>query len=136
MTPRRVGDLIYTWCLSCLLKELRLSISCCHRRRGIVDSPLRQSSAVAIGRSLALVGYVEILPNPPVVLDLADDSARPRVLNPLEAPIVRWRLLPALLEIAITRVPRLVDVALFAILGLQPSRRGVGLIRLTSVTDN
>lgn len=81
----------------------------------------------AIGKSLALGGYVEILPTPFLpagVFDLwglpADDPRRnaTRVLNPLEAdrPQLATTLLPGLLEALGRNVSRgAVDAALFAI---------------------
>ncbi|MCV7279319.1 phenylalanine--tRNA ligase subunit beta [Mycolicibacterium flavescens] len=81
----------------------------------------------AIGKSLALSGYVEILPTPFLpagVFDqwgLAADDARrstTRVLNPLEAdrPQLATTLLPGLLEALNRNVSRgATDVALFAI---------------------
>ncbi|HYB36615.1 MAG TPA: phenylalanine--tRNA ligase subunit beta [Mycobacterium sp.] len=97
----------------------------------------------AIGKSLALSGYVEILPTPFLtahVFDLwrlwPDDPRRitTQVLNPLEAdrPHLATTLLPALLEALGRNVSRgIVDVALFAIAQVvQPTAqtRGVGLI--------
>ena len=81
----------------------------------------------AIGKSLALSGYVEVLPTPflpPGVFDAwglpADDVRRntTQVLNPLEAdrPDLATTLLPGLLEALARNVSRgIVDVALFAI---------------------
>ena len=81
----------------------------------------------AIGKSLALSGYVEVLPTPFLpagVFDawgLAADDARrhtTRVLNPLEAdrPHLATTLLPGLLEALSRNVSRgIVDVALFAV---------------------
>lgn len=81
----------------------------------------------AIGKSLALNGYVEILPTPFLPSDvfdqwgLADDDPRrtaTRVLNPLEAdrPALATTLLPGLLEALTRNVSRgAVDVALYAI---------------------
>jgi phenylalanyl-tRNA synthetase beta chain len=81
----------------------------------------------AIGKSLALNGYVEILPTPFLpagVFDLwglpADDPRREtrQVLNPLESdrPRLATTLLPGLLEALGRNVSRgTVDVALFAI---------------------
>ncbi|SOJ55102.1 Phenylalanine--tRNA ligase beta subunit [Mycobacterium simulans] len=97
----------------------------------------------AIGKSLALSGYVEILPTPFLpagVFDVwglsADDPRRitTHVLNPLEAdrPQLATTLLPALLEALARNVSRgLVDAALFAVAQVvQPTEqtRGVGLI--------
>jgi len=81
----------------------------------------------AIGKSLALSGYVEILPTPFLpakVFDLwglsADDPRRSttHVLNPLEAdrPELATTLLPGLLEALTRNVSRgVVDAALFSI---------------------
>lgn len=81
----------------------------------------------AIGKSLALSGYVEILPTPFLpagVFDLwglPDDDPRRttiNVLNPLEAdrPQLATTLLPALLEALVRNVSRgLVDVSLYAL---------------------
>ncbi|OSC41314.1 phenylalanine--tRNA ligase subunit beta [Mycobacterium decipiens] len=103
----------------------------------------RQRRRRAIGRSLALSGYVEILPTPFLpagVFELwglpADDPRRvtTHVLNPLEAdrPQLASTLLPALLEALGRNVSRgLVDTALFAVAQVvQPTKqtRGVGLI--------
>jgi phenylalanyl-tRNA synthetase beta chain len=80
-----------------------------------------------IGKSLALSGYVEILPTPFLpagVFDAwglpADDARRKttQVLNPLEAdrPHLATTLLPGLLEALARNVSRgIVDVALFAV---------------------
>jgi phenylalanyl-tRNA synthetase beta chain len=81
----------------------------------------------AVGKSLALSGYVEILPTPFLpagVFDAwglpADDARRKttQVLNPLEAdrPHLATTLLPGLLEALARNVSRgIVDVALFAV---------------------
>jgi len=81
----------------------------------------------AIGKSLALNGYVEILPTPFLASDIfdqwglpADDDRRrtTRVLNPLESdrPELATTLLPGLLEALTRNVSRgAVDVALFAV---------------------
>ena len=81
----------------------------------------------AIGKSLALSGYVEILPTPFLpagVFDAwglpADDARRSttQLLNPLEAdrPHLATTLLPGLLEALARNVSRgIVDVALFAV---------------------
>jgi phenylalanyl-tRNA synthetase beta chain len=99
----------------------------------------------AIGKSLALSGYVEVLPTPFLpagVFDLwglpADDPRRTTtdVLNPLEAdrPALATTLLPGLLEALGRNVSRgLVDAALFAIAQVvQPTEQthGVELIRV------
>jgi phenylalanyl-tRNA synthetase beta chain len=89
-------------------------------------SPAQQRRR-AVGKSLALSGYVEILPTPflpPAVFDswglAADDPRRAtaRVLNPLEAdrPELATTLLPGLLEALVRNVSRGAgDVALFGI---------------------
>jgi phenylalanyl-tRNA synthetase beta chain len=97
----------------------------------------------AIGKSLALSGYVEILPTPFLpagVFDAwglpADDSRRRTtlVLNPLEAdrPQLATTLLPALLEALSRNVSRgIVDIALFAMAQVvQPTEQttAVGVI--------
>jgi phenylalanyl-tRNA synthetase beta chain len=97
----------------------------------------------AIGKSLALSGYVEILPTPFLpegVFDAwgltADDGRRrtTRVVNPLEAdrPHLATTLLPGLLEALSRNVSRgIVDVALFAVAQVvQPteSTKGVAVI--------
>jgi phenylalanyl-tRNA synthetase beta chain len=97
----------------------------------------------AIGKSLALSGYVEVLPTPFLpasVFDAwglpADDVRRrnTKVLNPLEAdrPNLATTLLPGLLEALARNVSRgIVDVALFAIAQVvQPTAhtKSVGLI--------
>jgi phenylalanyl-tRNA synthetase beta chain len=97
----------------------------------------------AIGKSLALSGYVEILPTPFLpagVFDLwglaADDPRRStvNVVNPLEAdrPQLATTLLPALLEALGRNVSReIVDAALFSIAQVvRPTEqtRGVELI--------
>jgi phenylalanyl-tRNA synthetase beta chain len=81
----------------------------------------------AIGKSLALSGYVEILPTPFLPAGVFDawglpgDDARRKttqVLNPLEAdrPHLATTLLPGLLEALARNVSRgIVDVALFAV---------------------
>ncbi len=97
----------------------------------------------AVGKALALSGYVEVLTTPFLpagVFDrwgLPDDDPRrttTHVLNPLEAdrPQLATTLLPALLEALSLNVSRgIADVALFAIAQVvQPtdSTRGVDLI--------
>jgi phenylalanyl-tRNA synthetase beta chain len=90
----------------------------------------------AIGKSLALSGYVEVIPSPflpPGVFDQwglpADDPRRKtlKVLNPLEAdrPELATTLLPGMLEALARNVSRgTVDVALFAIEQVvQPTER-------------
>jgi phenylalanyl-tRNA synthetase beta chain len=90
----------------------------------------------AIGKSLALSGYVEVLPSPflpPGVFDQwglpADDSRRNtlKVLNPLEAdrPELATTLLPGMLEALSRNVSRgSVDVSLFTIEQVvQPTER-------------
>jgi phenylalanyl-tRNA synthetase beta chain len=103
----------------------------------------RQRRRRAVGKSLALSGYVEILPTPFLpagVFDAwglpADDARRTttQVLNPLEAdrPHLATTLLPGLLEALARNVSRgIVDVALFAIAQVvQPTEqtKSVGLI--------
>jgi phenylalanyl-tRNA synthetase beta chain len=103
----------------------------------------RQRRRRAIGKSLALSGYVEVLPTPFLpasVFDAwglpADDVRRrtTKVLNPLEAdrPNLATTLLPGLLEALARNVSRgIVDVALFAIAQVvQPTAhtKSVGLI--------
>jgi phenylalanyl-tRNA synthetase beta chain len=92
--------------------------------RGLTPGQRRRR---AIGKSLALSGFVEVLPTPflpPGVFDkwgLAGDDPRrntTKVLNPLEAdrPELASTLLPGLLEALCRNVSRgFVDVALFAI---------------------
>jgi phenylalanyl-tRNA synthetase beta chain len=97
----------------------------------------------AVGKSLALSGYVEVLPTPFLpagVFDAwglpADDPRRSttQVLNPLEAdrPHLATTLLPGLLEALARNVSRgIVDVALFTIAQVvRPSEqtKSVGLI--------
>jgi phenylalanyl-tRNA synthetase beta chain len=97
----------------------------------------------AIGKSLALSGYVEVLPTPFLPAGVFDawglpvDDARrhtTQVLNPLEAdrPHLATTLLPGLLEALGRNVSRgIVDVALFAIAQVvQPTEQTkiVGLI--------
>jgi phenylalanyl-tRNA synthetase beta chain len=94
----------------------------------------------AIGKSLALSGYIEILPTPFLpagVFDawgLPDDDCRrstTQVLNPLEAdrPYLATTLLPGLLEALSRNVSRgIVDVALFAVAQVvQPTERTTGV---------
>jgi phenylalanyl-tRNA synthetase beta chain len=103
----------------------------------------RQRRRRAIGKSLALSGYVEVLPTPFLpagVFDAwglpADDERRhtTEVLNPLEAdrPHLATTLLPGLLEALARNVSRgIVDVALFSIEQVvQPTAQtgSVGLI--------
>ena len=92
--------------------------------RGLTPTQKRRR---AIGKSLALNGYIEVLPTPFLpagVFDLwglsADDPRRSttRVLNPLESdrPALATTLLPGLLEALGRNVSRgAVDAALFAI---------------------
>ena len=92
--------------------------------RGLTPVQLRRR---AIGKCLALAGYVEILPTPFLVAGvfdtwgLAEDDPRratAAVLNPLEAdrPQLASTLLPALLEALARNVSRgAVDASLFAI---------------------
>jgi phenylalanyl-tRNA synthetase beta chain len=108
--------------------------------RGLTPGQQRRR---AIGKSLALSGYVEVLPTPFLpagVFDqwglVADDPRRhtTSVLNPLEAdrPHLATTLLPALLEALSRNVSRgFGDVALFSIAQVvQPTgqTRAVGLI--------
>jgi phenylalanyl-tRNA synthetase beta chain len=111
--------------------------------RGLSASQRRRR---AIGKSLALSGYVEVLPTPFLpagVFDAwglpADDPRRrtTQVLNPLESdrPHLATTLLPGLMEALGRNVSRgIVDVALFAIAQVvQPtaqtnSTNSVGLI--------
>ncbi len=108
--------------------------------RGLSPSQRRRR---AIGKALALSGYVEVLPTPFLpagVFDAwglpADDQRRhtTQVLNPLEAdrPHLATTLLPGLLEALARNVSRgIVDVALYAIAQVvQPTQqtRSVGLI--------
>lgn len=103
----------------------------------------KQQRRRAVGKSLALSGYVEILPTPFLpagafdVWGLAADDPRrntTNVVNPLEAdrPQLATTLLPALLEALSRNVSRGIgDLALFAIAQVvQPTEhtRGVGLI--------
>ena len=103
----------------------------------------RQRRRRAVGKSLALSGYVEVLPTPFLpagVFDAwglpADDARRDttQVLNALEAdrPHLATTLLPGLLEALARNVSRgIVDVALFAIAQVvQPTEQtnSVGLI--------
>jgi phenylalanyl-tRNA synthetase beta chain len=94
----------------------------------------------AVGKSLALSGYVEILPTPflpAAVFDAwglpADDARRKttQVLNPLEAdrPHLATTLLPGLLEALVRNVSRgIVDVALFAVAQVvQPTEQTMGV---------
>jgi len=88
---------------------------------------LAQKRRRAIGKSLALNGYVEVLPTPFLPAGVFDAWGLPpddprrntlRVLNPLEAdrPELATTLLPGLLEALTRNVSRgTVDVALFAI---------------------
>ncbi len=92
--------------------------------RGLTPAQKRHR---AIGKSLALNGFVEILPTPFLAGDIfdqwglpADDDRRrtTRVLNPLESdrPELATTLLPGLLEALARNVSRgAVDVALFAL---------------------
>jgi phenylalanyl-tRNA synthetase beta chain len=94
----------------------------------------------AIGKALALSGYVEILPTPFLSTGVFDawglpgDDARRRttqVLNPLEAdrPHLATTLLPGLLEALSRNVSRgIVDVALFALAQVvQPTEQTRGV---------
>ncbi len=105
--------------------------------RGLTDMQKRRR---AVGKSLALSGYVEVLPAPFLpagVFDAwglpADDQRRntTQVLNPLEAdrPHLSTTLLPGLLEALARNVSRgIVDVALFAIAQVvQPTEQTHGV---------
>jgi phenylalanyl-tRNA synthetase beta chain len=108
--------------------------------RGLTPGQQRRR---AIGKSLALSGYVEVLPTPFLPAGVFDhwglDADDPRrdttaVLNPLEAdrPDLATTLLPALLEALSRNVSRgFGDVALFSIAQVvQPTTqtRAIGLI--------
>ncbi|MBY0441854.1 MAG: phenylalanine--tRNA ligase subunit beta [Mycobacteriaceae bacterium] len=108
--------------------------------RGLTPTQKRRR---AVGRSLALAGYVEVLPTPFLsagVFDLwglpADDPRRAttQVLNPLEVdrPHLATTLLPGLLEALLRNVSRgIVDVSLYALAQVvQPTEltRAVALI--------
>jgi phenylalanyl-tRNA synthetase beta chain len=92
--------------------------------RGLTPGQKRRR---AIGKSLALSGYVEVLPTPFLPAGVFDTWGLPpddprrttsHVLNPLEAdrPQLATTLLPGLLEALVRNVSRgIVDVALFAI---------------------
>ncbi len=92
--------------------------------RGLSPSQKRRR---AVGKSLALNGYVEVLPTPFLAGDIFDQWGLPddddrrrttRVLNPLEAdrPELATTLLPGLLEALVRNVSRgAVDVALFGV---------------------
>ncbi|MGH3552778.1 MAG: phenylalanine--tRNA ligase subunit beta, partial [Mycobacterium sp.] len=103
----------------------------------------QQKRRRAVGKSLALSGYVEVIPTPFLPSGIFDTWGLPtddprrittKVLNPLEAdrPDLATTLLPGLLEALAHNVSRgIVDVALFAIAQVvQPTEqtRGVGLI--------
>lgn len=105
--------------------------------RGLTAAQRRRR---AVGKSLALSGYVEILPTPFLstgVFDawgLAPDDPRritTQVLNPLEAdrPHLATTLLPGLLEALVRNVSRgIVDVALYTIAQVvQPTEQTRGL---------
>jgi phenylalanyl-tRNA synthetase beta chain len=108
--------------------------------RGLTAVQLRRR---AVGKSLALSGYVEILPTvflPAGVFDtwgLAPDDplrATTTVLNPLEAdrPHLATTLLPALLEALARNISRgAVDAALFAIAQVvEPTSQTRGIERI------
>ncbi len=107
--------------------------------RGLTAAQKRRR---AVGKSLALGGYVEVLPTPFLpagVFDQwglpADDPRRitTAVLNPLEAdrPHLATTLLPALLEALSRNVSRgFVDVALFAIAQVVQPTEGTGAVQL------
>lgn len=105
--------------------------------RGLTATQRRRR---AVGKSLALSGYVEIIPTPFLpagVFDawgLSDDDPRratTQVLNPLEAdrPHLATTLLPGLLEALVRNVSRgIVDVALYAIAQVvQPAEQTRGV---------
>jgi phenylalanyl-tRNA synthetase beta chain len=105
--------------------------------RGLTPAQKRRR---AIGKSLALTGYVEVLPTPFLPAGVFDqwglppDDARRntvKVLNPLEAdrPELATTLLPGLLEALGRNVSRgSVDAALFAIEQVvQPTERTRGI---------
>ena len=115
---------------------------CCPPRPRVRGLTAAQKRRRAVGKSLALGGYVEVLPTPFLpagVFDQwglpADDPRRitTAVLNPLEAdrPHLATTLLPALLEALSRNVSRgFVDVALFAIAQVvQPTER-TGAVQL------
>ena len=108
--------------------------------RGLTPGQQRRR---AIGKSLALSGYVEVLPTPFLPAGVFDQWGLPgddprrvttTVLNPLEAdrPALATTLLPALLEALSRNVSRgFGDVALFSIAQVvQPTAhtRAIGLI--------
>ena len=107
-----------------------------------VDRPVAaaQRRRRAVGKSLALTGFVEVLTSPfvaPAVFDewgLADDDPRrrtTRVLNPLESekPALATTLLPALLEALNRNVSRgSTDVALFAVAQVVTPTEQTGVI--------
>ena len=105
--------------------------------RGLTAAQRRRR---AVGKTLALTGFVEVLTSPFLpagIFDswgLADDDARRRttgVLNPLEAdrPELATTLLPALLEALGRNVARgAVDVALFSIAQVVQPGAGTGAV--------
>ncbi|MCV7080859.1 hypothetical protein H7H37_05625, partial [Mycolicibacterium insubricum] len=105
--------------------------------RGLTAAQRRRR---AVGKSLALTGFVEVLTSPfvaPAVFDewgLADDDPRrrtTRVLNPLESekPALATTLLPALLEALNRNVSRgSTDVALFAVAQVVTPTEQTGVI--------
>jgi phenylalanyl-tRNA synthetase beta chain len=108
--------------------------------RGLTTGQRRRR---AVGKSLALDGYVEVLPTPFLPAGVFDAWGLPgddprrhatEVLNPLEAdrPRLATTLLPGLLEALGRNVSRgIVDVGLFAIAQVvQPTDRAGGLERL------
>ncbi|WP_328357120.1 phenylalanine--tRNA ligase subunit beta [Mycobacterium sp. NBC_00419] len=107
--------------------------------RGLTASQKRRR---AIGKSLALSGFVEVLPTPFLpagIFDqwgLADDDPRRDttfVLNPLEAdrPHLATTLLPALLEALSRNVSRgFADVALFSIAQVVQPTEDTGAVDL------
>jgi phenylalanyl-tRNA synthetase beta chain len=108
--------------------------------RGLTAAQKRRR---AIGKALALAGFVEVLPTPFLPAGVFDQWGLPgddprrtttAVLNPLEAdrPELATTLLPGLLEALSRNVSRgFVDVALFGIAQVvqpTPQTRAVGLI--------
>jgi phenylalanyl-tRNA synthetase beta chain len=105
--------------------------------RGLSPSQKRRR---AIGKSLALNGYVEILPTPFLPAGIFDEWGLPaddprrstaEVLNPLESdrPQLASTLLPGLLEALGRNVSRgAVDIALFAIAQVVEPTSGTGAV--------
>ena len=110
--------------------------------RGLTAAQKRRR---AIGKSLALNGYVEILPTPFLAEDIFDRWGLPvddirrqttRVVNPLESdrPELATTLLPALLEALVRNVSRgAADVALFAVAQVvEPTSETRGVERISN----